>query len=344
MEMIHTRIDQAGKIALFTHVNPDGDALGSTIGMMGFLDSLGKESTLFLPSAQGASLDFIIPEQYRGRVMVYSEEKATEILVSVQSCDLVIGLDFNSLERIKPLDKILQDATGYKILIDHHVAPQTQYFDLVYSCTEVSSTCELLYTILKKHPSIDGDASKMNVITREALMTGMTTDSNNFANSVYPGTLAMASELLQAGTDREKIIQNIYFKYPMRRLRAEGYVLGELMQVTPEGLGYIILDREVQTRFGLQEGDTEGFVNKPLSLDGVRLSIMLKQELNGNKIRVSLRSKRGTSARDCSGLYFHGGGHELASGGKLIIGEDIAGIEDAAEYLQNVSRMFLKEQ
>lgn len=342
--MIYQKIDQAGRIALFTHINPDGDALGSTIGMMGFLDSLDKESTLFLPSSQGSSLDFIIPEHYHDRVIVYSEERAEQIRESVQRCDLIIGLDFNTLERIKPLDSILREAAGYKILIDHHVAPQSEYFDLVHSCTEVSSACELLYTILKGHPSIAGDASKLSVITREALMTGMTTDSNNFSNSVYPGTLAMASELLQAGTDREKIIQNIYFKYPLRRLRAEGYVLGELMHITPEGLGYIILDRETQTRFGLQEGDTEGFVNQPLSLECVRMSIMLKQELTGNKIRVSLRSKRGTSARECSGLYFHGGGHELASGGKLIIGEDLSCIEDAAEYLRNVSRMFLKEQ
>lgn len=341
--MIFDKITSAKKIAIFTHTNPDGDALGSTLGLMGFLEDRGKQFRLFLPSAPGPSLSFMVPQCYSEYITIWSEDRAETIKEEVRSCDLVIGLDFNNLGRIGDLGPVLHDSKAYKILIDHHVSPEVSEFDEIHSRTDVSSACELLYSILKTHPTIAGDCSRMNRITRESLMTGMTTDTNNFANSVYPDTLAMASELIAAGTDRNAIIRHIYFSYPERRLRAQGYVLSRLMKFTPEGLGYIIIDRHTQLRFGLQEGDTEGFVNMPLTVEGVKMSIMLKEELYSNKVRVSIRSKEGTSARECSGKFFHGGGHELASGGRLMIGEDLASIKDAAKYLKKVSRLFLKE-
>lgn len=339
--MIHTAIRKASRIALFTHMNPDGDALGSTLGMAGFLTDLGKEVVICYPSQPSESLHFMIPDALAGNILIWNADKSAEIADRLEACDLFIGLDFNCVDRTDGFAQILRTADREKILIDHHVGPDTETFRTVYSKTDVSSACELLYSILMQDEAVGGDASRLSRITREALLTGMTTDTNNFANSVYPTTLVMASELLAAGTDRDSIIANLFFSYPLRRIQAEGYLLDNCLKITADGVAYMIIDRNIQNRFNLQEGDTEGFVNIPLSIKDVRLSILLKEEMQGSKIRVSLRSKEGTSARECALRYFHGGGHERASGGRLMKGEDVGSMEDVAAYVEEVTHNFL---
>ena len=334
----------AERAGIFTHINPDGDALGSTTGLMGFLDYAGKDSVLFLPTPVSDTLKFIIPGKYSGRIFFWNDSREEELRAEISRCDLLVGLDFNTMERIGNFGRLYHEAKSKKILIDHHVGPQTEEFDAVYSDTLVSSACELLYRLLLEDPALEGDIARIGPDACYSLMTGMTTDTNNFANSVFPGTLEMASDLLRTGVDREDIIEHILHSYPERRLRAQGYALSELMRVTPEGVAYIILDRATQIRFGLREGETEGFVNMPLDIASVRLSILLKEELDSPKIRVSLRSKKGTSARDVAMQYFHGGGHVQASGGKLIQGEDIKDIGEAAEYIEKIARNLLTLQ
>ena len=175
-----------------------------------------------------------------------------------------------------------------------------------------------------------------------ALMTGMTTDTNNFANSTFPSTLKMASALLTTGVDRDYILMRLYNQYSENRIRLMGHVLKDLMTVTDDGVAYIILDRKTMDDYDIKEGDTEGFVNIPLSIDRVRMSFLLKED--EGKVRVSIRSKRGTSANRCAVRYFNGGGHENAAGGKLHIPEDIKGMEDAAEYIETHTHIFLKEE
>ena len=134
-------------------------------------------------------------------------------------------------------------------------------------------------------------------------MTGMTTDTNNFANSVYPSTLAMASELLAAGVDRDRILQHIYNHFGENRLRLKGHMFKDLMRVTPDGVAYMVLDRATQEEYQVAEGDTEGFVNEPLSIAGVKMSILAKEDTD--RIRISIRSKKGTSANRCAKAHFY---------------------------------------
>lgn len=342
--MTFADIQSSDSIALFTHINPDGDALGSTIGMMGWLESIGRKVTLFLPSEWGESLDFMVPDELRSRIIVWEDKNAESIKASADACDLIIGLDFNTLDRIGSMKDVFKASAARKLLIDHHVGPQTDAFDDICSLTEVSSTCELLYKVLMTMPGIDGQAGNLPALSRQALLTGITTDTNNFANSVFPDTLRITSELIGAGADRNAIIQELYFNYPERRLRAMGYVLSKKMKILPCGVGYIILTKKDLNHFNLQEGDTEGFVNLPLSLANVRMSIMLKQERATKKVRVSIRSKEGTSARNMAMAHFHGGGHELASGGKLIIGEDIQNMNKAASYIEKAAKIFFSNE
>ena len=260
----------------------------------------------------------------------------------IESSDLIICLDFNAFHRTDELEKALSSSSATKVLIDHHLNPDREKFDICFSETAISSASELLYSILMKTGSINADASRLPSKAAEALMTGMTTDTNNFANSVYPSTLVMASELIAAGTDRDFIISQLYNQYRENRVRLMGTVLKDLMHITDYGVAYMILDSKTLKEYDVREGETEGFVNIPLSMGKVRMSILLKED--EDRVRVSIRSKKGTSANRCARLYFNGGGHENAAGGKLYMPADIKNISEAAEYIVRNTSKFLAEE
>jgi phosphoesterase RecJ-like protein len=186
---------------------------------------------------------------------------------------------------------------------------------------------------------MDGKTSSLPHKAATALMTGMTTDTNNFANSVYPSTFEMASRLIEAGVDRDMILSKLYNCSKESRLRLQGYVLKDLMKITEEGVAYVVLDKETMQSYNVEEGDTEGFVNIPLAIDKVLMSIFVKED-NGYA-RVSIRSKKGISANMCSKLHFNGGGHENAAGGRLYIPQDISDISDAGKYIEEHTHIFM---
>lgn len=335
---LYEYISSSHKTGIFSHMNPDGDALGCCFAMASYVKTVGRDFVIFLPCQISDSLQFMIPEEMKDSIRIWNNGAN-----GPEDCDLLVGVDFNVTDRIGGWGEPFKESTARKILIDHHLNPQSELFDLVHSKTEVSSACELLYSLLKDAPEFGGRPENMPAVMRSALMTGMTTDTNNFANSVFPSTLEMASELLACGTDRNAIIQKLYFSYPMRRIKAQGYVLDKLMKVTPDGVAYIILDWKTQKMLDLQEGDTEGFVNIPLSAADVRMSLLLKQEESSGKVRVSIRSKEGTSAQQCAVNFFHGGGHELASGGRLNIGVDVDDMSQVEQYVIDKTHIFLNK-
>jgi phosphoesterase RecJ-like protein len=238
------------------------------------------------------------------------------------------------------LGPILEGSTADKILIDHHLSPDRDKFSLVFSETQISSASELLYHILKMLPPVNNIPGRLPMESRIALMTGMTTDTNNFANSVYPSTFSMASELIETGVDRNMILYNIYNRFKESRVRLQGHILKDLMKITDDGVAYIVLNRQTMDEYDVQEGDTEGFVNMPLSIEKVVMSIMLKED--NDRVRVSIRSKKGYSANACAREFFNGGGHENASGGRLFIGTDIESIDDAPGYIERNTHSFMK--
>ena len=152
----------------------------------------------------------------------------------------------------------------------------------------------------------------------------------------------MASSLLEAGVDRDMIIQNVYNSFKEERIRLQGHVLKDLLTITQDGVAYIILDKETIDKYNIQDGDTEGFVNIPLSIKGVLISIFIKED--EDRVRVSIRSRKGTSANRCAKKYFNGGGHENAAGGRLYMPQDIASIDDAAEYIEKTTHIFINEE
>ena len=348
----------ASSIAVLTHTSPDGDAIGSTVAVASFLEELypSCEISIIYDTLVPETLSFLLQEvsqdddlSARNRLKIavaLSEPLRARALLD--SADLVFCTDISGLSRCGSLCDAASSSKAPRVLGDHHLNPCAEEFSLMFSRTDISSSCELLYWILKAMPGVGGDVQRIPSVARRALMTGMTTDTNNFANSVFPSTLTMASELIASGVDRDDILCHLLQSYRENRVRAFAHLLGERMVVRPEGYAYIIMNYAEWKNFGLRDGELEGLVNVPLSIREVRLSLFLREdeppaegEQTGGKFRVSIRSKRGVSANRLAGSFFHGGGHEQASGGKLFYPADIAGPTDAALYVDESVRKFL---
>ena len=336
IDLLRTLLDEACKVVIVTHTHPDGDAVGSSLGFMHFIrEKYGKTVTVILPDPSQDCLEFIAG----GNVLTASCNMVAA-MDAIASCDLLICLDMNGFNRSGCLEEALSAATARKVLVDHHLNPCSELFDLVFSETEISSASELLYWLLL---ALEGsaDASCLPGKSSVALLTGMTTDTNNFANSVFPSTLTMASSLLAAGVDRDMVISELYNKYRENRVRAQGYFLDKLLHITDDGVAYMIVTEDVRKSFDLRDGETEGFVNIPLGIGRVKLSFLLKEDKG--YYRVSIRSKKGISANRLASLHFNGGGHENAAGGRLYFPKDIASRKDAAEYIETVTARFLHD-
>ena len=359
----------AKNCAVVSHTHPDGDALGSTVGLALYLQSQGKEVTCLYPDAVAANLRFILPEGLPFHIYNVEKQAAED---RIQKADLIFLVDANSFIRTEGMESLLKTSEARKVLIDHHLNPDSGSFGLVFSTPEISSASEVVYWILKnllEEGVVPSTVAARPLPVRSAsralaagpsllhgrgwpwvggttpssigyaLLTGMTTDTNNFANSVFPSTMQMTSELLAAGVDRDAILQQVYQSYRENRVRLMGYMQSEELHILPDGGAYMILTKDLQRRFDMQEGESEGLVNVPLAIGKVCLSVLLKED--EGHFRVSVRSKKGTSAQQLAVKYFHGGGHENAAGGKLFIGEDISSADAAAEYVEKALKAFL---
>ncbi len=338
LQELFSLFSRSEKAVISTHSHPDGDAIGSSIALLRYLRRRGVDACVLLPDPCPDTLSFAIKEDI-APFIESGEERARELL---PKADLLVSIDYNAPHRTETLERHLRDFKGIKVLIDHHLSPDEGFYSLIFSEEEVSSSCELLYYILKGMEDIDGKIERLGTEIGEALLLGMTTDSNNFGNSTYPTTLAMAGELVAAGVDRDALLAQLYQTYRENRFRMMGFYLSKRLKITSFGVAYAVLTAADLKRFDIREGETEGFVNLPLGIKDVRLSVFLKEDKD--RIRVSLRSKPGTSANLCARQYFHGGGHELAAGGKLHAGEDFSTIADAADYIETCTAKFFENE
>jgi phosphoesterase RecJ-like protein len=338
-EELEKIISASSTITVTAHTHPDGDAIGSGCAMLRYLREMkGKKAALIVPTPIPASLSFIAKD---GDTVLSFKDEPQKCQEWIEASDLIICQDCNSFSRVNGAEQYLRDSAATKVLIDHHLNPEAESFSLVISQIDISSTSELLYWTLKDMSDVEGDISRLPQDCLDALMTGMTTDTNNFANSVFPTTLTMASELLAAGVDRDKILCSLYNNYRENRLRLMGFMLKDKMTILSNGVSYMILDKATQEKYDFEDGDTEGFVNMPLALAKVNVSIFITEE--EEKFRVSIRSKRGFSANSFAMKYFNGGGHEHAAGGSIFFGKDITSPEEAEAYLIKSSKDFFTE-
>ena len=323
----------ARKAVVVSHHSPDGDAVGSTVACGLYLAQRGVEVTLVLPGAMPDNLHFLSPAEHP--ILIY-EDTPEPVEAAIAAADTVFCLDFSGLSRTEYLEKPLRESRAVKVLIDHHASQETEPFAEVIATREVSSASELLYWVLMQMPDVVGDPTRLPMPCLEALWTGMMTDTNNFANSVFPSTFEMASALVAAGVDKARLYQQIFNVFSADRMRLMGYLLKDKMTLVPEyGAAFMVLTEAEKQSYNFRKGDSEGFVNLPLSIADVRISALFTESPEGY-IRVSLRSKIGTDVNSLAREFFNGGGHVNAAGGRLYMPVD----QVAAYFLDSLQKHF----
>ncbi len=314
-EQILSYITSSANIVLVGHLNPDGDAIGSMTGMKHFLESNGKSVDIVVPNRYPEFLAFLDPQR---KIIAYDQQPEQAKRV-VEEADLIFCMDLNSLKRIDQLGELIGGSELPKILVDHH--PQPDHFDVMISDVGASSTCEVAFYLIDDLLALDSRLVPLPLEGCNALYTGMMTDTNNFSNSVRSRTFEMACRLMERGVDKEALQIAVYNGYSEQRMRLMGYMLDENLQISYEDeAAVMVLTKEIKERFAFQDGDSEGFVNLALNIKGVEVSALFTE--SDGYLRVSLRSKGGVSVNRMSRLFFNGGGHERAAGGRLQIPAD----------------------
>ena len=301
-------VEKGERFVIVSHVSPDGDAIGSSLGLFHFLNAFEKERvSVIVPN------DF--PKFYKwmpGAKDIIIYEKYTEFANRLlQEADVIFCLDFNEPKRVEKMADALVAAPGRRVLIDHHLNP-ADFCRLTISHPEISSTSEMIFRFICRMGMFD-------LMTQEAatcIYTGMMTDTGAFTyNSNKPEIYTIISELIKKGIDKDKIYRNVFQVYPESRLRLQGYVLYRKMKLYPEKRAALItLSMEELWRFNYKSGDSEGFVNMPLSIEGICFSAFIRQDKE--YVKISLRSVGDFPCNEFASTYFHGGGHKNAAGGE----------------------------
>lgn len=310
IDKVETYFEKAEKVVVVTHISPDGDALGSSLGLCHFLTSQGKTVNVIVPNAFPDFLRWMPGAKDIVRYDKYPE--FADKLIS--EADVLCCLDFNALSRIGDMGKAVKDAPGRKVMVDHHLDPEP-FCRVTISHPEISSTSELVFRLICQMGCFDD----ISFEGAECIYTGMMTDTGGFTyNSNSRDIYFIISELLSKGIDKDEIYRKVFNTYSEGRLRLMGYVLYEKMQVYPQFRSALVwLTREEQGKFQYVKGDTEGFVNIPLQIKGVCFSVFLREDTEKNMIKVSLRSVGSFPCNKVAAEFFNGGGHLNASGGEF---------------------------
>ena len=317
-------IDDNNLFVLTCHTGPDGDALGSTLGMAHYLQALGKEALVVVPDAFPDFLAWMPGAQD----IVRFDKHPDKAELMLAAADVIFAMDYNSLGRIDDMGRIIERSKATKVLIDHHLQPDT-FCALQFSYPHLSSTCEVVFRLIYAM----GHYDHLSKSACECLYTGLMTDTGNFSYGPCGQDLYLIiSLLLQKDINKDRIYNKVFNNYSEGRLRLMGYVLYEKMRVFPEHhTALITLSREEMSRFNFVKGDTEGLVNIPLQMKGIYFSAFLREDTEKELIRVSLRSQGTFPCNKFSAQYFNGGGHLNASGGQHsgTLAEAIALFEQA---------------
>ena len=302
--------ERADKIVIVSHVSPDGDAIGSSLGLWHFLNSQDKTVHVIVPNAFP---DFLKWMPGAKEVIQYNRYKEFADKL-IMEADVICCLDFNVLSRIDEMEEIVRVSPGRKMIVDHHLYPG-DFARIVISHPQISSTSELVFRLICQL----GNFSDITKEAAECIYTGMMTDTGGFTyNSNDREIYLIIGELLSKGIDKDEIYRKVFNTHSEGRLRLMGYVLYEKMQVFPQfNAALITLTREEQKKFEYKKGDTEGFVNMPLSMKGICFSVFLREDTEKDMIKVSLRSVGTFPCNEVAAEFFGGGGHLNASGGEF---------------------------
>lgn len=323
IEHVKELLSTPQKIAIIPHKNPDGDAIGSTLGLQHYLKSLGQDAVIVSPNDSPKFLKWLPGCE----TILNFEKENSQSQKALQEATLIFTLDFNHLGRVGQMQSYLENATAKFIMIDHHQEP-SDYALVTYSDVTMSSTCEMVYNFI----DYLGDADKITADIANCLYTGIMTDTGSFRfRSTTSKTHKIVAELIDKGADNTQIHSKVYNTNTPSRLHLLGCALKNMVILEEYNTAYITLSQAELDAYNYQKGDTEGFVNYGLTLDGIRFAAIFIENKEEGIIKISFRSEGDFSVNEFSRLYFQGGGHNNAAGGK----SDVS-LEETAAYFVNL--------
>ncbi len=301
-------LDEPKKIVVTFHQKPDADAMGSGLGLYHFLVQFGHTVTVISPTNWAGFLNWMPDAK---KVLDY-EIQTDKANAALQEATWVFCLDFNVLNRTKRMEAILLTLPGKKILIDHHQQPQVEAFDYGISNADKSSTAEMVYDFITE----SGHGDKINAQVGECLYAGVMTDTGSFRfRSTSASVHRMIADLKDKGLEHSPVHENLFDNFLEGRFRFFGNILLNRMEVFYEyNTALIAIPQQDLIRYNVKTGDTEGLVNFPLSIKGIKLAAVIIDR--GDERKSSFRSKGGFDVNTFARKYFHGGGHFNAAGGK----------------------------
>ena len=307
-ETLKSLLKSPKNVVIIPHVNPDGDAIGSSLGLYHYLIQKRHSATIVVPNDYPAFLKWL-----PGTSEVLNFEFDSALVQNVfDNADLVFTLDFNALHRCGNLKSVLEANTAPKIMIDHHQHPEA-YAAYTYSDTEMGSTAEMIYHFMAQL----GDLELLNKDIGTALYTGIMTDTASFR---FPKTTAtthrVVAHLIEVGIAHSEIHSLVYDANRFERIQLVGIALSNLRVLKPFNAAYITLSQDELDACNYQKGDTEGLVNYGLSVKGVKLAAIFIENSADEIIKISLRSKGAIDVNQIAREHFNGGGHVNAAGGK----------------------------
>ncbi len=316
-----------GNIVITAHHNPDGDAIGSALALYNFFLAQHKQATVITPNDYPSFLKWLPGND---KVIIFEKEsvKATKLL---KEADLIFCLDYNAISRVGNMQDVLSKAPGKKFLIDHHLDPELADFDYYYSLVKTSSTAELIFHFIENM----GKSDLIDKSIAECIFVGIMTDTGSFSHAVgNAGTFEIVGKLINKGLIPDVVHNLVYDTFSEKRLRLLGYCLENKMTLLPESdAAYIALSKEELEKYDYQIGDTEGVVNYPLSIEGIKIAVLLTERTN--RIRLSFRSKGKTSVNEIAREHFGGGGHMNAAGG-----DSFESLENTIQKLEEVLKQY----
>ena len=297
----------SGNILIISHINPDGDAIGSQLALYHFLGSQGKKVSMITPNYLQEFLKWM---EGSDQINVFiKDRKKGRLLIS--EADLIVMVDFNQSNRLGEAEEFVLKSKATKVIIDHHLDP-SDFSDLVISDPSKCSTAELVYVLIRE---INGSPFGGRTFA-ECIYVGIVTDTGNFEHGAYsPETFRITADLIETGIRKEQILNLVYNNFSADRMKLLGFALNKRMIVLPESkTAYIWISKADLNDYNHAKGDTEGFVNMPLSIKGIHFSALFIEK--DGFIKISFRSKGNFPTNEFASMYFGGGGHLNASGGE----------------------------
>lgn len=331
IKSLFAKLHADAKIVITSHQSPDGDAIGSSLGLYNVLKTITNQCTVIVPDGFPFFLKWM---EDCDKIVQYDQQQDLANALLAEA-DIVFSLDYNHPSRISAMGEKLLASKAFKVLIDHHQMPDS-FPDITLSDTSASSTSQLVYDFLNEL----GLADKITVGGAESLYSGIMTDTGSFRfNSTSAHTHHVAAQLMAIGVKPDEVYNRINDTNNYSKLQLLGFLLSEKLNYLPHyNAAFFSITVDEKQRFDYKKGDTEGVVNYGLSIEGVKISAMFIEEKD--MVKVSLRSKGDVDVNMMARNWFNGGGHKNAAGGRL----DISLNETISLYLDVLDKTFSTAQ